>query len=255
MSGFEKMEEIKTFDPIEHPSAQHREKPKGLSPKKSMLMTNLKVEVQEPTPEENVLQCIRCRQSFTISATILESRVIEYCIPCYRLSMIRVTQEKLVFRPNFIEDKIYLGGHRTAENLSILEEYNISRVIVCGTGLQCRFPQKIEYLHFHIEDIEGQNISQCFQPAIDFILSSPQNVLVHCHAGVSRSASIVIAYLMFLHRNSRRSLEEIIRSVKARRPCIAPNIGFLMQLREFEKQLLVSSEEEEEPNFLDLNPN
>ena len=56
------------------------------------------------------------------------------------------------------------------------------------------------------------------------------NVLVHCQAGVSRSATIVIAYMM---RKYQYSMDVAVDRVKKRRPYIDPNKGFMKQLREF----------------------
>jgi protein-tyrosine phosphatase len=54
-------------------------------------------------------------------------------------------------------------------------------------------------------------------------------VLIHCHQGVSRSATITIAYLM---KRFNWNYEEAYEYVKERRPCIYPNKGFIRQLKE-----------------------
>jgi len=69
--------------------------------------------------------------------------------------------------------------------------------------------------------------------AVDFIhkaISQGRKVLVHCVAGVSRSASMCIAYLMQHHG---MSLEEAKAKVKKQRPCTRPNESFMKQLKEF----------------------
>ncbi|KAH8724940.1 protein-tyrosine phosphatase-like protein, partial [Phaeosphaeriaceae sp. PMI808] len=53
------------------------------------------------------------------------------------------------------------------------------------------------------------------------------NVLVHCHQGISRSASVVIAYMM---RVLRMSYEDALAAVVEVRPIVAPNEGFARQL-------------------------
>lgn len=223
---------------------------KQLSPngkKRSGIPDGLSIQVQEEIPppldgHPQALICIKCRQVFTVPANILESRVVEYCIPCYRTSVIRMSQDKIVFRPNHIIHHIYLGGARTAENLSVLQELNITRVLVIGTGLTCHFPEALTYHHISLEDQDEENIAQHFLPAIDFIDKAPDNVLVHCYAGVSRSASLVIAYIMF---KQRVALSEAVKIVKAKRSCISPNFGFMLQLKDFEKFLLEAANSEE----------
>lgn len=61
-------------------------------------------------------------------------------------------------------------------------------------------------------------------------------VLVHCYAGVSRSASCVIAYLM---QERGMKFQEAFAFASKKRPVIFPNMGFQRQLREYEQLLLI----------------
>ncbi len=58
------------------------------------------------------------------------------------------------------------------------------------------------------------------------------NILVHCARGKSRSASMVIGYLIW---KEKISFEEAYYRVKKKRPIIAINHGFEKQLKAFEK--------------------
>lgn len=66
---------------------------------------------------------------------------------------------------------------------------------------------------------------------IERALRAGRNVLVHCQQGVSRSASIVIAYLI---RYRNMSYEAASSLVRHKRACIKPNSGFVTALHEWE---------------------
>lgn len=63
---------------------------------------------------------------------------------------------------------------------------------------------------------------------LDHVLNSGQNVLVHCMAGVSRSASMIIYYLM---RKYGMSFEDAHKLVKSKRTIVNPNKSFQAQLK------------------------
>lgn len=70
-----------------------------------------------------------------------------------------------------------------------------------------------------------------FKNSFHFIDKNRQagnNVLVHCRAGISRSSTIVIAYLI---QKDRLSFEDALQLVRSSRPIVMPNKGFVKQLK------------------------
>ena len=59
-------------------------------------------------------------------------------------------------------------------------------------------------------------------------------ILIHCYAGISRSATVCLAYLM---KSRRMRLEEAFEFVRKVRAVISPNLGFMMQLSKYETEL------------------
>lgn len=85
-----------------------------------------------------------------------------------------------------------------------------------------------------IEDNKNSNISVLFDETFNFIdnaIKNNENVFVFCALGVSRSATIVIAYLM---RKNSLKFEEAFKVVKNKRSIIDPNSGFIEQLKRYE---------------------
>lgn len=80
-------------------------------------------------------------------------------------------------------------------------------------------------------------IIEYFEEAIDFINKAREtnsSLFIHCQLGKSRSASIVIAYLMKYHKYS---VDDAYKYLKKKRKMVMPNLGFMKQLREYEKNL------------------
>lgn len=81
-----------------------------------------------------------------------------------------------------------------------------------------------------------------FASSFDFIDEGLKNgnVLIHCYAGISRSTTILTAYLM---RKNQWTCRETLAMIKKIRSVIGPNRGFMAQLRKFEASLNGKMEE------------
>ncbi|NXS44132.1 DUS15 phosphatase, partial [Balaeniceps rex] len=93
--------------------------------------------------------------------------------------------------------------------------------------------QDITYLRIPLPDTPEANIKRHFKECISFIHQCRLhggNCLVHCLAGISRSTTVVVAYVMAV---TELSCQEVLEAVRAVRPVANPNPGFRQQLAEF----------------------
>ncbi|CAG9329842.1 unnamed protein product [Blepharisma stoltei] len=97
--------------------------------------------------------------------------------------------------------------------------------------------QKLPDINYHIipvKDSEKENISQYFPEAIKFIhniLLSNEKVLVHCYKGISRSPTIILAYIIAAQKES---IESAWNLIKHKRRIVRPNSGFIKQLKDYD---------------------
>jgi protein-tyrosine phosphatase len=144
-----------------------------------------------------------------------------------------------------ITPHLFLSNWSSSENMELLKSYNIRAILTAETHFR---EQKvldeyknlgISYKQIFVEDSTMENISLYFNPSYDFIeehVSKGQNVLVNCYAGVSRSATLVLNWII---RNWYKScppfgpheaVSNAIEFLRKKRPIINPNSGFVKQL-------------------------
>ncbi|XP_069611897.1 dual specificity phosphatase 29 [Ranitomeya imitator] len=139
---------------------------------------------------------------------------------------------------------LYIGDEKTALDRYSLEKNGFTHVLNAAhgrwnvdTGAEYYSDMIVEYYGVEAADLPSFDLSQFFYPAAEFIhmaLNKSNNkVLVHCAMGRSRSASLVLAYLMIYEKMT--VVDAITQVLKHR--CILPNRGFLKQLRQLDIQL------------------
>ena len=132
---------------------------------------------------------------------------------------------------------LYLGSFANACDLDELKRNNIKYILNCA--VECKnenLPSDIKELHLKLVDEPEFDITKHFKQTNDFInkvRTAGGNLLVHCKVGLSRSPTVIIAYLIKYYEFTADSA---INFIKRKRPQIIPNQGFIKQLYEYEKQ-------------------
>ncbi|XP_058645116.1 dual specificity protein phosphatase 26-like isoform X2 [Onychostoma macrolepis] len=130
--------------------------------------------------------------------------------------------------------RLYIGDQEIAANRKELVKLGITHILNCAQskwrgGAEYYAGMNITYHGIEAHDSPSFDMSVNFYPAAEFIhraLSTRGTVLVHCAIGLSRSATLVLAYLMI---RQNMTLVEAIKTVKDHRG-VTPNRGFLRQL-------------------------
>ncbi|XP_022878270.1 protein-tyrosine-phosphatase MKP1-like [Olea europaea var. sylvestris] len=130
-----------------------------------------------------------------------------------------------------ILDHIYLGCDAIAKSREILQRNGITHVLNC-VGFVCPeyFKNELVYKTLWLRDSPSEDITSILYDVFDYfedVREQGGRVLVHCCQGVSRSTSLVIAYLMW---KEGQSFEDAFQHVKAARGVTNPNMGFACQL-------------------------
>uniref|UniRef100_A0A4X2KYJ4 Dual specificity phosphatase 21 n=1 Tax=Vombatus ursinus TaxID=29139 RepID=A0A4X2KYJ4_VOMUR len=136
-----------------------------------------------------------------------------------------------------ITSSLYLGNGLAANNKVILSSNQITTVINVSVEVVNTFYADIQYVQVPVADTPLSRLYDFFDPIADKIHTvgmQQGRTLLHCAAGVSRSAALCLAYLMKYHS---MSLLDAHTWTKSCRPIIRPNSGFWEQLIHYEFKL------------------
>ena len=131
-----------------------------------------------------------------------------------------------------IDDNIWLGDYKAAINITNLKKEGIQKILCVMDNQAPKYNEENNFNRKIIEvaDSPTVNIIKYFGECIDF-MKGDEKVLVHCMGGASRSAAIVIAYIMW---KEKKKFADALDYVSKKRSCVFPNGGFKKQLKKFE---------------------
>lgn len=151
---------------------------------------------------------------------------------------------------------LVLSGVNTARDLDRLRQLGIHTVVsvLPMTEMQL-LPASVRHYIFAADDHPAFPISKWFERTYAVILAAlrrNETVLVHCRAGVSRSVTIVIAFLLRTFADRLDGLyvrpyipfsrgtwtDSILAFLRTRRWCVQPNSGFMEQLYAYESRVV-----------------
>ncbi|EJD02635.1 phosphatases II [Fomitiporia mediterranea MF3/22] len=138
---------------------------------------------------------------------------------------------------------LYIGSWFASVDPELLATYNIQQIVAIIDSSMCFVPPSEGRGAYKIplEDSSRADLKPHLDGACRFIaeqLEKGNNVLVHCQQGISRSASIIVAYLI---QEEEMSYDEALATVKSKRLCVQPNCGFERTLRTWEKEIRQTS--------------
>ncbi|KAJ4871464.1 Dual specificity protein phosphatase PHS1 [Raphanus sativus] len=155
-----------------------------------------------------------------------------------RISLI--TKAANTEKPSMIQENLFIGGGLAARSVYTLQHLGITHILcLCANEIgqsDTQYPDLFNYKNFSITDDEDSKIEGIFQEALDFINHGEETggkILVHCFEGRSRSATVVLAYLML--RKNLTLLEAWSKLRKVHRRA-QPNDGFARILVNIDKK-------------------
>jgi len=144
--------------------------------------------------------------------------------------------------PDEIMENLFLGDESQATNIALLKYMGITHVLTVQEKSEtkvCYSNQEFVHKIVEVKDTPEEIISTHFADSIEFITQGRMKgkTLIHCYAGISRSATITIAYLMNTSRMTMDLAHDLVRKARS---FIWPNAGFRKQLQAYEQQLMIA---------------
>ena len=186
-------------------------------------------------------KCIICKK--IVEPNFMICRSVRLYRECYskkmeqqkKVSIKFLSFSKKSFAGNeILDNKLYLGNEHDSFLKEKLKSIGITNIIVLGYKSYNFYPEDFEYKIIEVVDIENEDILKYFIPIIIYYSNIKGKCFIHCQAGMSRSASFVIAIIMYF---KKMNFQDAYNFVLHKRKIICPNYGFIEQLIEFQEML------------------
>lgn len=129
---------------------------------------------------------------------------------------------------------LYISGFLAEQNRDQLQNKGITHILQLGENLTQSYRGDFEYKTLFLADLPTADILPVFREGLEYLdncISNDGAALVHCYAGISRSATICIAYLMWRENLSLGAAYSVVHDARS---VVQPNDGFRIQLQIFE---------------------
>ncbi|KAK9790753.1 hypothetical protein WJX73_001438 [Symbiochloris irregularis] len=175
--------------------------------------------------DANSVTCLRTSASFYVEYSSRQKLALSKVVAARR--HIEVDKE-----PCRVLQGLYIGSLGAARSRATLKRLGISHIVNASPVVPCFHRHSFKYKTVLVYDDNDEDIMQHFHETNKFINEARQagGALVHCYAGKSRSATLILAYLLACEG---LPLHDAFAVLLAARPCAAPNSGFMQQLAQF----------------------
>lgn len=137
---------------------------------------------------------------------------------------------------NYVGGNVFIGNSNAARDYDWLKSEGITHIVNATSEIPNFYSDDFHYLTLGLEDDPSEDLINVLEPSYRYMSNvlrydPHKKILVHCHAGISRSASVVIYYLM---RSKNISFGDALNFLREKRPIVNPNEGYTKQLLQIE---------------------
>ena len=137
---------------------------------------------------------------------------------------------------DYLGGRLLLSSFQGSKEKNVVEEYNVTHVLSVARGIPINHFCGVEYYLIEVDDWYGEDLLSHLGQCVDYIEYGMDdcngNVLVHCSAGVSRSPTVIVAFLM---KDQNLNVFDCMDLVKKAKPNVKIRENFIRQLLLWQK--------------------